>query len=390
MAIPSYFGDLFTPDQLGDIRSQAISQGLLGLGQGLVAAGAPSTSPVADYSKISSGLSAFGQGYQGSMDKALQDMLKGAQVKQMLEKQKQDAQLRELYKTAVTPEYTYGAGEQGPTRDLSGYKYDMKQIVPILQGMGRFDELKGIAESQKALRQSGIMGDTNAPSPFAPYMMAQSPQVRQLAQTYEQGFKSGVIDEETAYKRNEALARMEDAYLARKESAADRALTREQAGKPSEAERNASGFAQRMEFSENKLKEIEGKVAAQQAKDPSTKYQTPYESTGTQLAGGLPIIGDWARGKVSTNQQQAYRQAQENWVRANLRKESGAAIGKDEMDREIATYFPMPTDKPDVVAQKQQARQVTMGAMRQAAGRSYQPFDPKQFALDNGLEPRNR
>lgn len=225
MAIPNYYEDLFTPEQMSDIRYQGISQGLLGLGQALSQAGAPSLMPQG--SGLSQGLAAFNQGYSGSMDKALQDMLKGAQVKQMLEKQKQDAQLRELYKTAVTPEYTYGAGEQGPTRDLSGYKYDMKQIVPILQGMGRFDELKGIAESQKALRQSGIMGDTNAPSPFAPYMMAQSPQVRQLAQTYEQGFKSGVIDEETAYKRNEALARMEDAYLGRQEAKADRQLTRD-------------------------------------------------------------------------------------------------------------------------------------------------------------------
>jgi len=103
MAVPSYLEGLFSDAQLGDIRNQALSQGLLGLGQGLVAAGAPTTTPVADFSKISAGLSAFGQGYQGSMDKALSDMLKGAQVKQILQKQKQEADIQRIKQQAVTP-----------------------------------------------------------------------------------------------------------------------------------------------------------------------------------------------------------------------------------------------------------------------------------------------
>jgi hypothetical protein len=101
--------------------------------------------------------------------------------------------------------------------------------------MGRFDELKSIAESQKAVRQSGLMGNTNVASPFAPYLMSQSPQVKQLAENYQKGFESGTIDEETAYKRIESLSRMEDSYLTRKENQADRQVTREVA----QAERDA-------------------------------------------------------------------------------------------------------------------------------------------------------
>ena len=62
MAIPNYLEGLFSPDQISNIRNQAISQGLLGLGQGLVAAGAPTTSPAMNFSGISTGLSAFAQG----------------------------------------------------------------------------------------------------------------------------------------------------------------------------------------------------------------------------------------------------------------------------------------------------------------------------------------
>lgn len=249
---PDYFQDLLSPEQLQQTRWSSIGQGLLGASQALARSSAPSLMPQG--SGFAEGLGAFNQGYQGSMDTALQNILKGAQVKQMLDKQKQDAQLRELYKTAVTPQYqttpavvpegqtmlddmgmpTYGTTPEQKT--LTGYKYDMKQIVPVLQGMGRFDELKGIAESQKALRQAGLVGDQqNAPSPFAPYLMAQSPQVRQLAETYQKGFSSGTIDEETAYKRIESLSKMEDSFLTRKENQADRQLTRDIA----QAERDA-------------------------------------------------------------------------------------------------------------------------------------------------------
>lgn len=251
MAIPNYYEGLFTPEQLSDLRYQSVSQGLLGLGQALSRAGAPSLMPQG--SGLSEGLAAFNQGYQGNMDKALADMLKGAQIKQMLEKQKQEAQLKELYKTALVPQYqvtpavvpegqtaldemgmpTYGVTPEQKT--LTGYKYDMKQIIPVLQAMGRFDELKGIAEAQKSIRQSGIMGTEGQASPFAPYLVAQSPQVKQLAATYQKGFEQGTIDEETAYKRVESLARMEDSFIARDEAKKDRQLTRDIA----QAEREA-------------------------------------------------------------------------------------------------------------------------------------------------------
>ena len=170
MAVPSYLEGLFSDTQLGDIRNQALSQGLLGLGQGLVAAGAPTTTPVADFSKISAGLSAFGQGYQGSMDKALGDMLKGAQIKQMLEKQKQEAQLKELYKSALTPQYqvtapavvpqgqtlydemgqlTYGSTPE--QKAITGYQFDMQKVVPMLAATGRFDVLEQIEKAAPLL-----------------------------------------------------------------------------------------------------------------------------------------------------------------------------------------------------------------------------------------------
>jgi len=198
----------------------------------------------------------------------------------------------------------------------------------------------------------------------------------------QSGFERGIIDEETAFKRLDPLAKMEEAYVARVDKQTE-------GKKPTEAERNASGFAQRMEFSENIIKKLEDDYATQMATKGS-KASVPYPTVGMSVAGSLPFIGDFARSKFSTDEQAQYRQAQENWVRANLRKESGAAIGADEMEKEIQTYFPTAAElsNPKVIAQKSQARQVTMDSMKKAAGNAYKPFDMTQFMQDNGLERR--
>ncbi len=164
---PSYYSDLFTPEQLSDMRWQGVSQGLLGLGQALSQAGAPSLMPQG--SGLSQGLMAFNQGYQGNMDRALQDMLKGAQVKEMLRKQKEAEQLKQVYQMAAVPQYetTPAVVPQGQTlrddqgqltigavpeqKKLTGYSYDINKIAPVLASMGRWEELAAIEKAMPLL-----------------------------------------------------------------------------------------------------------------------------------------------------------------------------------------------------------------------------------------------
>jgi hypothetical protein len=65
---------------------------------------------------------------------------------------------------------------------------------------------------------------------------------------------------------------------------------------------------------------------------------------------------------------QQYRQAQENWVTANLRAESGAVIGTDEMEKEIKKYFPQVDDKPATIEQKARSRKNAELAMEVRGG----------------------
>lgn len=123
--------------------------------------------------------------------------------------------------------------------------------------------------------------------------------------------------------------------------------------KPSDGEQMAKGYHDRMVAAEQLLTSIGEKG---------------YPTEQTSGAASIPLIGDYLKRKSSTAEQQKFEQAQRDWVRSKLRKESGAVIGEQEMKDEIRTYFPQPGDTPEVIAQKAQARQVAIQAMRDAAG----------------------
>lgn len=132
--------------------------------------------------------------------------------------------------------------------------------------------------------------------------------------------------------------------------------------KPTSDQSNAVGFAQRMERADTIMGSLQG--------------QQP--GTGSMMAGAVPFIGGWAQRQVMSPQQQQFKQAADDWIRAKLRKESGAAIGDAEMENEYQTYFPMPGDDDQVIAQKAEARRVATQAMQQSAGEFYKPWKPSE------------
>jgi len=133
-------------------------------------------------------------------------------------------------------------------------------------------------------------------------------------------------------------------------------------GKPTEGETNAAGFAQRMELAQSIFQRL-----------PAGSQP----GVGTRMAEAVPFVGGaLARGVVQSADTQMYDQAAQDWIRAKLRKESGAAIGVDEAQQEYATYFPMVGDTPEKIAQKAEARRVVTEGMQKAAGKSYTPYTP--------------
>ena len=131
--------------------------------------------------------------------------------------------------------------------------------------------------------------------------------------------------------------------------------------KPTEGETNAAGFAQRMELAQSI---ISGLPAGSQP------------GAGTRTLEAIPFVGGALARTGQNVQTQQFDQAAQDWIRAKLRKESGAAIGVDEARQEYATYFPMVGDSPEKIAQKAEARRVVTLGMQKSAGKAYEPYTP--------------
>jgi hypothetical protein len=363
-------------------KEKAFTQGLLGAIFQASALSGPQTRPVGNLQGLGlSGLAGIGA-YESSFDKQLKEALTGLQVKELLTKRKESEQLRTLlpqvFKTTRAPAQTIydSEGETTIPGGVTGVSIDPSRLQALMMVPGGMEAVKGLAETQKLLRQSGLtMGAQEAPSPFAPYLSAQSPEVRKLAETYTNALKSGSIDEETAYKRIEPLAKMEDAFIARQASNLDRAEARrisagereEKRLQGTEGQNLSAGFASRMEAANAITDQLEGL----QQEGKAQVFQTKTTAT----AAGVPLIGGYLQRKAMSPEQQQYKQAADNWIRANLRKESGAAIPPEEMQLEYETYFPLVGEEPAVIEQKKEARRITTQAMIRNAGPVYKPQD---------------
>ena len=130
-------------------------------------------------------------------------------------------------------------------------------------------------------------------------------------------------------------------------------------GKLTEGETNAAGFSQRMELAQSIF-----------ARLPAGSQP----GAGTRIAEAVPFVGGALARSGQSADTQMYDQAAQDWIRAKLRKESGAAIGVDEARQEYATYFPMVGDTDEKIRQKAEARRVVTESMKKAAGKAYTPY----------------
>jgi hypothetical protein len=274
----------------------------------------------------------------------------------------------------------------------------MEQRITELQNLGAYDIIKNMAESQTAARRAGLFRQPGMEmeNPFKPFTLASSPGVKQLAEQYTKSFEQGVLTEEQANQRILDLQRMEDAFISRTESAQERKdreerdrLDRAERDRLARLERQQRDFIARQEreerqsaaAQERETKRLEGTegqklsagfadrmVRSQNILNTLENEGVGLPTTATSIAGGVPFVGGYLERQFADTNQQRYKQAAMNWIRANLRKESGAAIGVDEMEKEYETYFPLPGDDPDTIQAKKDARDATTRAMIINAG----------------------
>lgn len=132
---------------------------------------------------------------------------------------------------------------------------------------------------------------------------------------------------------------------------------------PTEGQANAAGFADRMAAANESISSL--------------------ESSGTDkeqaLKSSIPLIGNY----LTDENFQSYDRAKRDFINAQLRRESGAAIGKDEYTSADKQYFPQPGDSAQVLKDKAQARALAIQGMTRSAGPSYNP--PKQEVVSDDI-----
>lgn len=121
----------------------------------------------------------------------------------------------------------------------------------------------------------------------------------------------------------------------------------------SEDEKKAAGFAVRMRETGKALNELETKGIH-----------------SGNLGGSLLESGGVAGRALQSPEFQVYQQQMQDWVRAKLRRESGAVIGKEEMADEIRTYFPQPGDTSAKIEAKRHSRELAQLGMEAGGGRA--------------------
>jgi hypothetical protein len=136
-------------------------------------------------------------------------------------------------------------------------------------------------------------------------------------------------------------------------------------GKPlTESQAKATAFQSQMIGAENNLKQLEAKG---------------FNPASLQTQSALKVAGGPLNALASPQAQQ-YKQAQEQWAESYLRFKTGAAATEGEVKRNIETFFPKFGDKPEIIAQKADARaqaERDIGfAAGMGAGRGAQPITP--------------
>ena len=288
------------------------------------------------------------------MDKQLRDIATTIQLQDLVRKQKEAQQVKDVLASAAKPTFSQEVVPEGQTlrddqgvltmgaqpRQVTGMEYDMKKVIPTLQALGRFDLIKDIAQSQQELRKSGnLSGDMEqSPSPFASYLTATNPEVRTLAKQLEAGFRKGIIDEETAYKRIEPLARMEQQYIERADKKAEGA-------KPTESQYKAATLGGRLE------KALQDLTLVNQTNPAALKPEFFPELLQGSVLSYVPGAGMLA-GKISSEDRLRAEAAQLDALDAALTLGTGAAYTKEQLRGYAKSYFPQVGDTEKVIMEK--------------------------------------
>ena len=400
---------------------------------------------------IAEGLQAGQKAYKGGMQETLQTQLQNYQLQELLRKRKeeeltksQQLQAQQVLAKAYRPETfaetpltnMFGQEVAGPNQPQAAGG-GLKAVQRELMGLGPagMTALQTASGVEKALRPEGYtlgegqvryeIGADGKPISVATGAPKREPVPTEIAQyklAQSQGFEGSFLDFEKSKKgftyqdAGNAIIQLDSSGKevgripkgrAPEGPVSFQAIETDQglmafnpktmgmtpvlgadgkpltkSGKPTEGETNAAGFASRMVAAES----ITSKLTTGNA----PKFGEAITSIIPLIGKAIPEVIPQAVGGLSPERRQ-YLQAANNFIRANLRKESGAAIGADEWTAEFINYFPQYNDDEQTIKQKAIFRNILTQNMIGSAGKSFKAPSmtlPTSMTDSYGLTPR--
>ena len=245
---------------------------------------------------------------------------------------------------------------------------DTLALLDLLGKEGGDEEMKDIARKSLTIignpQEREAYGVSQSKAAMTPYQSerlkldAKGIKIRELESKLRQ--EENVIKrkslENRLAKESMALQTQELKMLADNKGGAAQKMLRD----ASESEKKALSFARRMTDSGNQLNELEASI------DPTARV------IGF-ISGGKGIASE-AANRMASPEEQAYASAASDFVTAQLRQESGAAIGEQEFERKYREFFPMPGDSDDQITLKRERRQEASADMGNLSGGLYSEF----------------
>lgn len=320
---------LLNPQLGAQAKDEALTMGGLQAIAQLLAASGAQQRPVSAGQAIGSAFMGGLQGYQSSMDRSLQEMLKATQIQEMQRKQQEAEALKKLMVSAAVPQYTYGAGEAGPTKEMTGFTYDINKVAPALYAMGKPELVKQMAESQKLLDGKGELTGEYANVALGLFGTSDVGKLPKGAYT--------AIADEIA-RQNKAKATT--------------------VNMPSEGERKAGTLANIIDKNIAQMQAAVGKEP--KAVKPNALAESVRSITGS----------DYLARNLSSDQRQIIEGAQLDVLDAALTLRTGAAYTREQLEGYRKSYFPQVGEPESVVKAKQVRLENLLDSAYMAAGRA--------------------
>jgi hypothetical protein len=229
-------------------------------------------------------------------------------------------------------------------------------------------DLKAQEQKQmlEQLRALGVIGGDAAPAPnaapqapnAAPPVAGQPPATSNPNSDFIEELIGGVESHKAPTPQQKAGIAL---ALGEKGKAVD-ALT-EKGAKLTEQQTKDASFAERMLRAEGGLREVV-------PTDKSGKF-LKYDPTSNIYR----FLPDW--NVTNSAEWQTYTRNSREGIAAILRKDTGAAVTKEEWDWYFPMYYPQPGDSAQVVADKQKARVAVARGLRAGSGPGFDQMFPK-------------